>query len=485
MEFQDARSYLAAVEAAGELIRINGADPKEDVGPITEITAWTPEHPMVVFEDFEQGVSGCRIAVHAFDSYRRMQLLYGFDDGMGGADLVRWWKNRLSEYAGVPPVAVDGGPVMENVLEGDDVDLTLLPAPVWHVGDVGPYLVTGGASVLKDPDNGRLNVGCYRGLLYDKNTIGHHLAAGHHGQVIRDKWFARGENCPIVISIGHDPSLTLAAAEYMAFGDNEFEFGGFLRGAPYEVIAGPLTGLPLLAAAEVVLEGEILNPEVEPRRPEGPWGEAAGYYNAGFPQPPVRINALYHRSNPIILGEPTLRFRNRGAAGGFGRLARKWHLLERSGLEGIVGVGNVGPFLVVAVRQFYSGQVLRIADYVMSGLGDRPPRYLVMVDDDIDPSSRRMVEWAISTRADPSQQVHIQRDRWASATNPAGLTLQKRAIEDYSVGTVIIDACRPFRWRDDWPYIFAESDIPEDGRLATATKWEARLGELITRPKPV
>jgi len=483
--FDDLRSYLRRVGELGELVTVRAADTATEIGAITEITAWSPEHPMLLFEDIPGAERGYRIAVHSFDSYQRMRLLYGFPEGARGKELVAWWKERLGAYRPVPPVTVASGPVLENVLEGDDVDLLRFPAPVWHQGDAGPYLVTGGASVLRDPDTGELNVGCYRGMLYDRNTIGHHLAAGHHGQVIRDKYFARGVNCPVLISLGHEPSLTLAAAENLGFGRSEFEYGGFVRDAPYEVIPGPRTGLPMLAAAEAVLEGEILHPDMEPKRIEGPWGEGLGYYAAGFPQPVARVHAVYHRNEPIILGEPTLRFRNRGAIGSFARDAMRWHLLERSGLEGITGVGQVGPFLVIAVRQYYSGQALRIADFAMSGLADRPPRYLVLVDDDIDPANRALVEWAISTRVDPATQVHIQRDRWGNAINPAGLTPEKRMIEDYSIGTMIIDACRPFRWRKHWDKMFKTSDLDESLRLRMAEKWESVLGPIISRSKPL
>ncbi|MCW2902560.1 MAG: hypothetical protein JWO67_4825, partial [Streptosporangiaceae bacterium] len=463
---------------------VRGADPAKDIGPLTEITAWSPEHPIVLFEEIPGVPADRRIAVHSFDSYTRMRLIYGFPEGLRGRDLVRWWQDRLSRYQPQPTVEVADGPVMENVLTGEDVDLFQFPSVTWHAQDGGPYLATGGASVLRDPDTGRLNVGCYRGMLYDRNTLGHHLAGGHHGQVIRDKYFARGENCPVVISLGNDPAFTLAGAENVGFDEDELEYGGFLRGAPFEVIPGPMTGLPMLADAEVILEGEILHPDVEPKRMEGPWGEGLGYYAAAFAQPAVRISAVYHRNAPIVMGEPTLRYRNRGAAGGFAQEARRLRMLEQSGLEGICGIGQMGPFTVISVKQHYSGHALRIADYAMSGLADRPPRYLVMVDDDIDPHDRALVQWAIQTRVDPAVQVHIQRERWCNVINPAGLTPEKRAIEDYTLGTMIIDACKPFRWRSNWDRMFTPSDIEEDLRAEVAARWEDELGALVTAQKP-
>lgn len=484
MPFDDLREFISKVEEIGELKRISGADTRSDIGPITEILAWSREHPMVLFEEIP-GYSNSRVAVHAYDSYKRMQLLYGFPDGMKGKDLVTWWKARLDNYQPVPPEVVRAGPVMENVQEGEAIDLQLFPAPIWHAEDAAGYLATGGASVMRDPDTGKLNIGTYRGMVYDRETLGHHLAGGHDGQVIRDKYFERGENCPIVVSLGNEPAFSLAAAENLRFDRDELEYCGFIRRAPVQVVSGPITGLPFPAHAEVVLEGEIVHPAREPKRVEGPWGEGLGYYAAGFPQPPIKVRAIYYRSNPIILGEPTLRFKDRGTAGGFTTTARRWHMLEQSGLGGIQGVGQVGPFLVISIKQQYAGHVMRVADYAMTGLGDRPPRYLVMVDEDIDPSNQALVMWALNSRVDPASQVHLQRDRWCNAINPAGLTHQKRSIEDYTLGTMIIDACKPYRWRHDWDKMFKLSDIPEDLRKQTADKWKDVLGDWITAPKPL
>ena len=51
---------------------------------------------------------------------------------------------------------------------------------------------------------------------------------------------------------------------------------GAIKGAPIEVIAGPQTGLPLPAQAEIIFEGH-LRPMSE-ALPEGPFGEFTGYY---------------------------------------------------------------------------------------------------------------------------------------------------------------------------------------------------------------
>ena len=87
-----------------------------------------------------------------------------------------------------------------------------------------------------------------------------------------------------------------------------------------------------IATALSQIAGDEL--DVEPTRIEGPWGEGLGYYAAGFAQPVLRVHAVYHRDDPIILGDPTLRFKDRGLAAGFAQTARRWHMPRRRARAG-------------------------------------------------------------------------------------------------------------------------------------------------------
>ena len=51
-----------------------------------------------------------------------------------------------------------------------------LPVPKWNPLDGGRYIMTFGSVVTRDPDNGTLNGGTYRGMIGTKNTIGVLLA---------------------------------------------------------------------------------------------------------------------------------------------------------------------------------------------------------------------------------------------------------------------------------------------------------------------
>ncbi len=74
MVFADLREFLPAVDERGELKTVLGADLKSEIGSITEITAWSSEHPALLFDDIPGVRPGFRIAAHCFDSYQRMPL---------------------------------------------------------------------------------------------------------------------------------------------------------------------------------------------------------------------------------------------------------------------------------------------------------------------------------------------------------------------------------------------------------------------------
>ena len=64
------------------------------------------------------------------------------------------------------------------------------------------------------------------------------------------------EHLRAVVAVGHEhPKRVLRAPE--------LDRAGGILGRPVEVIKGPLTGLPIPAHAEIVIEGEMPPPDVE------------------------------------------------------------------------------------------------------------------------------------------------------------------------------------------------------------------------------
>jgi UbiD family decarboxylase len=471
MHFDDLTQFINKVEELGEVERINGADPHLEIGAIFAVNGQGPNPKLILFDEILGYPKGYRIATNVLGSKLRSRLANNIPLELEGKELDEFLTRRLYEKRPVPPEVVATAPVMDNVMEGNDVDITVFPAPFWHERDGGPFIGSASAVLARDPESGWVNIGSYRSQVFDRNHVGLHTAHGHNGQVIRDKYFERGQDCPVVISLGQEPSLLAAAGFNEPWGVSELDIAGWIREAPVPVVQGPVTGIPIPAGSEIVLEGHIMRPDQEPMRVEGAFGEMSGYYShiGGHPAPIVRVDAIYYRNNPIICGHPP--YKNvRSGDGGERFTGHIMKSLTEAGFHDIRGIGYAGPFMVVSIKQMYAGHAKRVADYLMSGAADRPPRILILVDEDIDPNDTREVFWAVNTRLDPAETVHIYRNMWVSPTNPRPTPAQKEVPLEHglTLSCMVLDATKPFAWKHEFPPVV---DVSPELRAKIVDKW--------------
>jgi UbiD family decarboxylase len=468
MAFNDLREWLNQVDAMGELRRVNEASRDEDIGRITEMLHHTDEAPAVLFDDIEGFPRGLRILVNAHGARRRLALTLGLPVDISGPDLMKRFTDMMEQNKPLPMEWVESGPVMENIQEGDAVDVLKFPTPKWHELDGGRYLGTGSSDITRDPDTGWINLGTYRVMVHDKNHVGFYISPGKHGRMHRDKYFERNEPCPVAVVVGGDPLLLIASTLEIPYGVNEYEWAGMLRGRPYKVIKGKYTGLPIPADAEIVLEGIAYPNE---KREEGPFGEWTGYYaSSARPEPVIEVKAIYHRNDPIIIGLPpekppyeAHRYRV------YLRSALLKREIEAAGVPDVTavwchGVGGCRLLNVVAIKQRYPGHS-RQAGHVaaMCRTGAYLGRYVIVVDDDIDVTDLDEVMWAVVTRSDPETSLDIIHRAWSGPLDPA-IAPDKKGFNS----RLIIDACRPWEWRDKFPPAIGPS--PEVKR-ETREKW--------------
>jgi 4-hydroxy-3-polyprenylbenzoate decarboxylase len=302
--YDDLREWLAMAERLGEVRTVKGANCEEDIGLAAEAVLRAEHGPCVVFEDIPECRKGFRLLLNMFAGTRRNMTL-GFPDHLTKWELSDAYREAyLKEQRIVPHVMVDDGPVLENIMMGDDVDVTLFPAPKWHEKDGGRYIGTGTYSITRDPEENWLNAGAYRAQVHDQKTVGIVMAAGHHGRIHRDKSFKRGEPLPVVMVLGGDPLAFFFGGLEAPYGVFELDLVGGLRGRPVEMVRGKVTGLPFPANAEIVLEGYV---PPDRTHPEGPFGEWTGHYAGGVrPIPVLEIKAIYYRNDPIVLGVPPM-----------------------------------------------------------------------------------------------------------------------------------------------------------------------------------
>jgi UbiD family decarboxylase len=455
---EDLRQFLDRAGRANEVLHVQGADWNLEMGAMAELVYHKrPEAPAILFEDIPGYPKGMRVLSGATNSSKRLALTMGFPVPDGPLDVVRAYRDRMKDFAPIPPRTVATGPVLENVLRDDKVDVLKFPVPFLHEKDGGRYIGTDDLVIMRDPDDGWVNCGTYRVMVHGPDRVGLWTSPGKQGRQIRDKYFARGEPCPVLISCGHDPLLFLAGGNELKFGLSEFDYAGGLRGAPFEVVKSEIFGLPMPATAEIVLEGEIHPGEVAP---EGPFGEFTGYYAGGkSDQPVVRVRRIYHRNDPILQIATPMRPPSDFC---FSKCVMKagmiWDEVERAGLSGVTGVwchefGGARMFNVIAIKQAFAGHARQAAMLAAScQSGSYLGRFVVVVDEDVDPTDMFDVMWAVCTRCDPVEDIEIMRRAWSGPLDPRiarGTAVNSRAI---------IDACRPFERLKDFPPVARASN---------------------------
>ncbi|WP_162300792.1 UbiD family decarboxylase [Alkalilacustris brevis] len=451
---EDLRDLIEHFEALGELARVDGADWDLEVGAVAELTAQKDpgRGPAVLFDNIKGYPEGFRILSGAPNSFRRLATVLGLPMPDDEIALVRSYLERIRQGGAdlIPPVEVSDGPILENILEGDDVDLFKFPVPKVHELDGNRYIGTDDMVVMRDPEDGHINLGTYRIAVHDKNTAGIWISPGKHGRFIREKYFKQGKPCPVLISCGQDPLLFLASHQEIRGGVSELDYAGGQRGRPFEVIPSKSHGLPIPANAEIVLEGTI-HPGEE--REEGPFGEFMGYYaSEASMQPVVRIERIYHRNNPILtLAVPSRPPENFTFARSAVKSAMIWDEVEKAGLAGVTGVwcheaGAGRLFNVIAIKQGYPGHAKQAGMLAANcRAGNYAGRWTITVDDDINPADINDVIWALSTRCDPVEDVDFIRRAWSTPLDPL---LPK---PPYESNRAVVDACKPWGRLNEFP----------------------------------
>jgi UbiD family decarboxylase len=287
------------------------------------------------------------------------------------------------------------------------------------------------------------------------------MSPGQHGRLICAKYWEQGKSCPVVVTFSPDPLLFTLAHTKVAWGHSELEYTGGLMGRPLEIIRGPLTGLPIPAGAEIAVEGEVPPPKVE-AQPEGPFGEWPGYYSGGTlgtgeAQPVIRVKAIYHRNDPILEEEAPL-WTGAMKIDGNPTAGILWDQLETAGIQNVVGVYNHSPyFTVVAIQQKYAGHAKQTGLAAVScAASARNGRYVVIVDEDIDPTNLKEVLWAMMTRVDPPANIDILDGCWSTPLDPR-MPPDKRESKDHTNGRAIFYAVRAFEWKDKFPKVSRSS----------------------------
>lgn len=469
----DLRNFISDLEKVNEIKKIDKADWNLEIGVLTELGD-ERNLPALLFDNIQGYPAGYRVVTNLVATPKRLAMAFGLPAGISNVEMVRQLKEKFKSLKSISPVTVKSGPLLENIQRDDEVNLLKFPVPFYHENDGGRYMGTADMVIMRDPAGNWVNMGTYRIQLHDKNTLGLYISPGHHGRLIRENYWAQGKACPVAVVFGAHPLVWVPSTLAMPWGVEEMGLVGGLLGKPLEVITGEYTGLPIPSYGEIAIEGECPPPSVESRK-EGPFGEWPGYYGSGArTEPVIRVKRVMHRNNPILTGSPPLKPPASGSASFIARAANLWSEIEKLGIPGIKGVyqlraGGSRYLTTVSIEQKYAGHARQVGMAVMSTPeGAYHGRFVIVVDEDIDPSNQDDVFWAVSTRCDPALDIEIIRDCWSTPLDPI-MSPDKKAKGDFTNSRAIINACRPYHWRKEFPLVNRASN---ELRNKTLSKWK-------------
>jgi UbiD family decarboxylase len=456
VDWRDLRDWLRLVEDGGALKRVAAAvDTDEELGAITYLATRRENAPALLFENLAGDKTGTRILSNMLGaSKERFAMSVGLDPQLSVADLIA--QSRKIMKRRIPPTAVakDQAPVNEIVLTGDAIDLTAFPIPKFWPGDGGRYIGTGDIAFTASPDNGRINVGCYRQMIHGPRRVGLYCSPGKHGLLDREGWWARGQPCEVVCAYGIDPVLFMVSAQSFGVNQSELEVAGGMMGRGVELTEAECVSLPIPANAEIVIEGTLTRGDV---LPEGPLGEFTGYYGRErSPQPVIDVKALHYRRAPIFTHALMAKYPSCeiGAYYAIMRSARILDDLEGIGVPGIVSAyahpaaASGWGMVVVSIQQKYAGhsaQVLALAAQCPAAA--YYTKWVIVVDEDVDPTDLNDVLWALSTRCHPSEDLDILRNTWSTGLDPSQYPPEARPYGSKA----LINACKPHRHLNQFP----------------------------------
>lgn len=432
MPYSSLRDFIEGLEARGRLVRV-----KTPVSPFLEMTEiqtrlLAENGPAVLFEDVRKPSGepySMPVLVNLFGTVER--VAWGMDRApedlreigktlafLRQPEPPGGWREAfemlplLRSAMAMRPKSVGPAPCQEIVLEGADIDLSLLPIQTCWPGEPAP-LITWPLVVTRGPGTAReddFNLGIYRMQVKGRaetlmRWLRHRGGAQHF-----ERWKkARAEPLPAAAVIGADPGTILAAVAPVPDTLSEYQFAGLLRGKRLDLVPCKTVPLKVPAAAEIVLEGHVMPDELGD---EGPYGDHTGYYNAVDRFPVFRLSAMTMREKPIYLSTFTGRPPDEPSILGEALNEVFIPLLQQQFPE-IVDFWLPPEscsyrIAVVAIKKSYPGHAKRVMLAIWSYLRQfLYTKIVIVVDDDIDARDWKDVMWAIATRMDPVRDVTL------------------------------------------------------------------------------
>ncbi len=343
----------------------------------------------------------------------------------------------------IKPVKIEN-PVCQEVVIDKDIDLMKsLPILTLTKDDAGPY-ITLGFVLAKDPDTGAFNASINRLCIQGKSEMTISIYPGRHLGALYEAALSKGQSLPISINIGLDPAVYYASCltePVCNKGESELDIVGGLRGKAVKLSDCITVNTECLSDAEIVIEAEITPEKIAENyanKASGSMPEFLGYQGIVVPEsevPVVKVKAITHRKNPIyqtLIG-PGLEQSELQAI--TPEVATRGFLKQHFNLDFKEIVYNTaGGGLLMAIiqinKQDESDDALAVKA-ALQVLSLVPPlKHIFLVDEDVNPYSSEDLLWALTTRYQADQDMHMLSNKKPFLMDPSQTPAYRRNVEN-------------------------------------------------------
>lgn len=425
--YSDLHEHLRTLEAAGLLIRVERPINKDtEMHPLVrwQFRGGIPEAERKAF--FFENVTDSKgrtydipVVVGALAANRE---IYRLCIGSPLDEIDATWSHAMNNP--ISPRIVDRAPCQEIVIEGDELDeegkgLDGIPVPISTPGwDNAPYTTTS-HYITRDPDTGVQNMGNYRGQLKARRRLGMNPSVELRQGIYThwEKYRVRGEKMSCAVVLGAPPVVTLTSVQKVPESTDELSVAGGLAGEPINVVRAKTVDLLVPAESEIVIEGYI---DTEYLEPEAPFGESHGHVNLQEYNAVMEVTAITRRRDAIltsIISQVTPSESSLIKLVAYESVFLQ-HLRDHLGIKGIVRVflhealTNIRKVVVLQFKRGVAETEIWRALYAASSYQRSVGKFVIAVDDDIDPYNTDAILWAMSYRMKPhiDMQVLLHKD---------------------------------------------------------------------------
>lgn len=300
----------------------------------------------------------------------------------------------------IPPVHVtkEEAPVKEVIDKGEDINLWKFPITVHNWGDPGPYIGSGYV-VTTDPETGIDNMALQRIWVKEKNRTGLWPAITGHNHSNIENWWAKGEDVPVAVWIGHHPAGLSGAQARLGHPESHYPAMGGALGEPVRLVPSETFGDKLMVPAdcEIVIEGYIPKDVFEA---EGPFGEYPGYLGPQRPSPVMEVTCVTYRKDAIYHNVGVGLSDHLVMLGNFLMEAKVYKVVKQVVPEIMnvyVPVSGRRNHVYVQVKKTKPGLGKEV---IMATLPcDSRMKHCIVVDEDIDLFNEKEILWSIAYRS--------------------------------------------------------------------------------------